>query len=28
VTDEYDAEPPAGVDDNDLSLSTSLVFAL
>ena len=28
VTDKYDAEPPAGVDENDLSLSTSLVFTL
>jgi len=28
VTDEYDSEPPEGVEENDLSLSTSLVFTL
>ena len=28
VKDEYDSEPPEGVEENDLSLSTSLVFTL
>ncbi|MGB5687071.1 MAG: DUF481 domain-containing protein, partial [Candidatus Electrothrix sp.] len=28
VKDEYDSEPPDGLDENNLSLSTSLVFTL
>ena len=28
VKDEYDSEPPDGLDENNLSLSTALVFTL